>query len=124
MVLAGEEATSLCPSAPQADFEVWVLPRGHQGAFEGASDESIAAVAEQLPRVLGALDRALNGPALGVALRATAPGREGHWRLEITPKLTPQPAIAWATGLYVCSVSPEDAAAHLRELLADGAPSR
>lgn len=124
LVLAGEAATSLCPSAPQADFEVWVLPRAHQGAFEGASDPAIAAVAEQLPRVLGALDRALQAPALGVALRASPPGREGHWRIEISPKLAPQSAISWATGLHVCTVSPEDVAAHLRELLADGAAPR
>ena len=57
--LVWEDASTVAfaPWASRSPFEVWIVPRDHEADFGRAADAAIAATAEALRQVLGALAR-------------------------------------------------------------------
>ncbi len=119
LVSEDERTVALTPFASRVPFELCVLARDHQAAFEDVSDDGLAAVAARLRDTLGRLDRVLGSPPYTLLLHSApvANDWEGsyHWHLEILPRLTPVPGLAWDGGIHINPVSPEEAAQALRE---------
>ena len=90
-------------------YELLIAPREHPGGSGYESDLLLAALtvlAEALRRL-----HSLEGP---VPLNAWLHD-EGHWHIEVLPRLTVFAGIELGAGIYVNSLAPEDAAAALRE---------
>jgi UDPglucose--hexose-1-phosphate uridylyltransferase len=89
-------------------YELLIAPREHPGESAYESDLLAAALgilAEALRRL-----HAIEGP---VPLNAWLHD-DGHWHLEVLPRLTVFAGIELGAGIYVNSLAPEDAAAALR----------
>jgi UDPglucose--hexose-1-phosphate uridylyltransferase len=119
LVWQDADTVAFSPFASRSPFEVWIVPRRHDADFGRASDVDLAATAEALRQVLGALATTLDGPPYNLVLH-TAPLREQvdgtyHWHWEIHPRLREIAGLELGTGLPVNPVSPEDA---VEELLA------
>jgi UDPglucose--hexose-1-phosphate uridylyltransferase len=73
-----------------------------------------------LKTVLTKLKAALSDPPYNYVLHTDTLGTIArdfyHWHLEIIPKLSRVAGFEWGTGFYINPVSPEDAAAYLREV--------
>lgn len=115
------------PFASRFPFEMYVLPRNHGSHFEHAGSREYSALAHALKAALSALKAALDDPPFNYIIHS-APTREGpskhyHWHLEITPALTKVAGFEVGTGFYINPMPPENAAAHLREVLSDGEPA-
>jgi UDPglucose--hexose-1-phosphate uridylyltransferase len=110
---------TIAPFPPRFPFEIWILPKEHQTAYEDASREQIQSLAGTLRDTLRRLDSVLENPAYNFIIH-TAPCGEGdkihyHWHLEIMPKLTRVAGFEWGTGFYINPTPPEEAARYLRD---------
>lgn len=117
IVLANEHVTAFCPPAPRFAFETWIVPTSHASDFLTVSDAEANALVPLLKRVLLAIDRVLHEPAYNVILH-TAPFRLGplthyHWHLEVIPRTARAAGYEWGTGVFINTVSPEQAAREL-----------
>lgn len=113
-------ATLFLPAAPGAEFELWVVPH-EEAPWLSASDPQVVAQAAELVR----LGQRLLVATLGVVdqqvrLVQAAQGGTGAgqiWSLRLVPCLGAPGGFERGTGDAVLSVSPELAAARLREAL-------
>ena len=110
---------AVAPFAPRFPFEIWVLPKVHQSAFEESQKYEFEQLARILKEMLMRLDKVLESPAYNYIIH-TSPLTETnndhyHWHLEIMPKLTKVAGFEWGTGMYINPTPPEEAARFLRE---------
>lgn len=118
VVAENDAFLALSPYAARFPFETWILPKEHEVSFAAFTDRERAPLARLLQDVLGRLDRALHDPPFNYYIH-TAPcnareGRDFHWHIEITPRVTETAGFERGTGFYINPVMPEDAAARLR----------
>jgi UDPglucose--hexose-1-phosphate uridylyltransferase len=120
VVLENEEFVALCPFAPRAPFEVWILPKSHHSSYVDLREESVKLLAEIFAETLKRLNKSLSRAPYNFILH-TAPVREPdipyyHWHFEIMPKLTLMAGFEWGSGFFINPTPPEDAATYLREV--------
>jgi UDPglucose--hexose-1-phosphate uridylyltransferase len=125
-VIAENQAfIALAPYAPRFPFELWLIPRVHQSAFEESQKHAFEQLAALLKDMLARLDKVLDSPAYNYIIH-TSPFPEAsndyyHWHLEIMPKLTKVAGFEWGTGFYINPTAPEESAKFLREALVPAA---
>ena len=116
---------AVVPYAARVPFELRVLPRRHESAFEAITPDEVADLARVLKRLTGLLVKAIGDPSYRLTLH-TAPNlsvkivqgewdtieRDYHWHLEIL--VYPERAM-WVAGIAVTDMLPEEAARILRE---------
>ena len=109
----------LAPFAPRFPFEIWIVPKTHQCAFEQSHKADLEQLAPILQDMLSRLDRVLEFPAYNYIIHTAPIGEPAedyyHWHLEIMPKLTKVAGFEWGTGFYINPTSPEESAKFLRE---------
>ena len=118
-----QDFVTLSPYAPRYPFEMWVLPRRHESAFENSPSNLYENLARMLKTVLSKAFQVLDNPAYNLVLH-TSPVQENtqdyyHWHLEIIPKLTKTAGFEWGTGFYINPTPPEEAAKFLRDAVVD-----
>jgi UDPglucose--hexose-1-phosphate uridylyltransferase len=116
---------ALAPYAPRFPFEMWLVPKVHQSAFEESQKHEFEQLAALLKDMLTRLDKVLDSPAYNYVIH-TSPFPEAsndyyHWHLEIMPKLTKVAGFEWGTGFYINPTPPEESARFLREALVTAA---
>lgn len=127
LVWENEQFIVLCPFAPRAPHEQWVLPRAHASGFESLTDEQLPAFAEALRQALRRLRDAFHDPGYNLFVYTTPCDTEGlvsepgtfghfHWHVQILPRLAVWGGFELATGLEVHSALPEESAECLRSL--------
>jgi UDPglucose--hexose-1-phosphate uridylyltransferase len=121
IVLDRDGFVAFCPAAGLQPYETWLLPAGHEPSF----DESLPSRrVDQLSAVLHALvdrlESLLPSADYNVLLR-TAPWIAGiepwsHWRIELLPRVASLAGMELGSGVHINPLSPEHAAARLREI--------
>jgi UDPglucose--hexose-1-phosphate uridylyltransferase len=115
-----DQFVALQPFAARFPFETWILPKRHGNSFADIGDSELQDFARILKTVLAKLREALSDPPYNYSLHTDALHGNGqdfyHWHLEIIPKLTRVAGFEWGTGFYINPVSPEEAAAYLRQI--------
>ena len=119
VVAASPGFVALAAFAPRFAYELWVLPRVHASRYESLDESHAAELAGLMKRVVAALDVVLAEPAYNWVLHA-GPLREAelphyHWHFEIMPRTARPAGFEWGGGCFICSESPETAAAKLRD---------
>jgi UDPglucose--hexose-1-phosphate uridylyltransferase len=122
MIAENQSFIVLAPYAPRFPFEMWIVPKVHQSAFEESQKYEFEQLAVILKDMLTRLDRVLDSPAYNYVIH-TSPIPEAsndyyHWHLEIMPKLTKVAGFEWGTGFYINPTPPEESAKFLREAMA------
>ena len=110
---------ALAPFAPRFPFEMWIMPKTHQCAFEESQKHEFEQLAPMLKDLLLRLDRVLDYPAYNYIVHTSPIGESAedyyHWHMEIMPKLTKVAGFEWGTGFYINPTPPEESAKFLRE---------
>jgi len=128
VIAENEGFVVIAPFAPRFPFEVWMLPKVHQSAFEESQKHEFPQLAVIWKEMLMRLDRILDHPAYNAIIH-TSPLPEAsndyfHWHMEIIPKLTKVAGFEWGSGFYINPTPPEESAKYLREAsVADPAPA-
>jgi UDPglucose--hexose-1-phosphate uridylyltransferase len=81
------------------------------------SQTEVESFAKTVRICFGALKSLLNDPPYNYGFHQLCADRceHYHWHLEVYPKLSIWAGFEKSTGMYINVVSPEDAAAHMRE---------
>jgi len=112
------EFIAVAPFAPRFPFEIWIIPRVHQSAFEDSQKQEFEQLASMLKDMLTRLDKVLDYPAYNYIIHTTpipeTPNEHYHWHLEIMPKLTKVAGFEWGTGFHINPTPPEESAKFLR----------
>ncbi|MBA2225203.1 MAG: hypothetical protein N3E46_15775 [Gemmataceae bacterium] len=121
LIARSEHFAVLAANAPRFPYELWLAPLRHQARFEHQDPTAFQELAQIWHQVLAALDDACHQPAYNWILQ-TAPWQgDGvdhlHWRVELLPRLTRPAGLEWGFGCYIVAVTPEEAAATLRQHL-------
>jgi UDPglucose--hexose-1-phosphate uridylyltransferase len=110
---------ALSPFAPKAPFEIWILPKKHECAYDKEAPDRLESLARILSEVLKRLDKALGNPDFNFIIHTSPMGMENldyfHWHIEIMPKLTKTAGFEWGSGFYINPISPEESTQVLKE---------
>ena len=111
-----------CAFGSRFPYEMWVLPKEHCKSFETTSDSALAELAELMRKLVRGLEATLDSAAYNYWIRNApfrmSPHDDYHWRIELTPRMTRLAGFELATGCFINPVSPEQAAARLRSVIA------
>lgn len=118
IIIENKYYIALCPYVSRFPFEVWIMPKKHNGYFCHISQDEIPELAKVLKEVLLRIKAVLHDPAYNFIIHTSptniAEMEEGyHWHIEIMPKLTRVAGFEWGTGFYIVSTPPELAAKYL-----------
>jgi UDPglucose--hexose-1-phosphate uridylyltransferase len=119
----GERFIAIKPFASRYEWEVHILPLQHEADFQHASDDDLADLGEVLRRTMARLDAVLGGVQYNYFLHSqprhsdTEIARSYHWHLEICPRTSIPTGFELGSGLFVNTVSPEEAAQRLRKVV-------
>ncbi|MCR4397602.1 MAG: DUF4921 family protein, partial [Firmicutes bacterium] len=111
-----DDFISMCPYASRFPYEMWIVPRAHQGSFDRATERDLRALAPVLKRTVARLEAALDHPPYNLVLHTAAfrmPGDWFHWHVEIVPRLVVHAGFELGTGWYINPTPPEMAARYL-----------
>jgi UDPglucose--hexose-1-phosphate uridylyltransferase len=112
--------------AARFPYETWVVPTRHSHDFRDCSPDEIRSLAAMLKRLLGALESAVGRVPYNLILQtapvemSAAAARAFHWRLELLPRLSAPSGFELGSGVFIVSVTPEDAASRLRSAIEAG----
>lgn len=124
--LAGREASSdrlifendrfalIAPFSSEVPYETWILPKGHLSDLEGLDPIDLEGLAEVLGEALGRIHRLLAAPPYHLTIRQL-PDRRYHLNIRIQPAISTIAGFEKSTGIFINTVSPEEAASELRE---------
>lgn len=126
VVERGEKFIAVKPFASRYEWEVHILPLHHQSDFIELADEDRADLARVLRRTMARLDAVIGGAQYNYFLHSVPhDGHQAshaasyHWHLEICPRTSIPTGFELGSGLYVNTISPEEAAQRLREATID-----
>jgi UDPglucose--hexose-1-phosphate uridylyltransferase len=109
------------PFASRYEWEIHILPLTHQADYLQTSEEEMQSFAEVLKNSMARLDQVIGGAQYNYFLHSIPHGGEYqsctpsyHWHLEICPRTSIPTGFELGSGLFVNTISPEDAAEKLR----------
>ncbi len=113
IVAIDDEAVLLSPFAAALPYQLMLVPRRPRMRFEEDGPTAAAMLHDALARLARRFD---SGPPLNLWIRTAPRGAEHFcWRIDIVPRLHEIGGLELGTGLNLNCVTPERAAAELRE---------
>ena len=111
IVAIDDEAVLMAPYASQVPFQLLLAPRRARPRFEDEGPAGAGLLREALLR----LRRRLGAPPpLNLWVRTAPAGADSFcWRIDILPRLTHHAGLELGTGVHLCELPPEQAAAEL-----------
>ncbi|HVZ59405.1 MAG TPA: DUF4931 domain-containing protein [Terriglobales bacterium] len=127
------ESLALCPYAPRVPYETWILSRQHEASFErqaqrpNALRDLSALLRRTLIRIRSVAEdfHLVVHTSPNTLYRSTVLGYwktlddDYHWHIEILPILRDKPRSYTVKEVYFTPVTPETAAARLRQVRAE-----
>lgn len=121
VVERGERFIAIKPFASRYEWEVHILPLNHNSNYITSSQEDLDDLARVLKRTMSRLDAVIGGAQYNFFLHSLPHGDEFHdcdssyhWHLEICPRTSIPTGFELGSGLFVNTISPEEAAEQLR----------
>jgi UDPglucose--hexose-1-phosphate uridylyltransferase len=114
IVAIDDEAVLMAPYASTSPFQLLLAPRRTRARFEDEGPSGAALLHDALLR----LGRRLGGPPpLNLWIRTAPQGAESYcWRIDIVPRLVQPAGLELGSGVHLCELAPERAAAELRSV--------
>ena len=121
VVERGEKFIAIKPFASRYEWEVHILPLRHEADFLNEGPEDLADLARVMRRTMARLDAVLGGAQYNFFLHSLPHDAKSegcrqsyHWHLEICPRTSIPTGFELGSGLFVNTISPEEAAERLR----------
>jgi UDPglucose--hexose-1-phosphate uridylyltransferase len=113
IVAIDEEAVLMAPYASIAPYQLLLAPRRPRPRFEDDGPGGAALLHDALRRLRARLGAP---PPLNLWVRTAPRGAESFcWRIDILPRLVQPAGLELGSGVYLCELAPEEAAAQLRD---------
>lgn len=119
IILENKYFLSFCPFVSRFPFEIWIMPKKHNGYFANMPQEEIPALAAILKETIARLKKIFTLPSYNFIIHTSPINGDGssegyHWHIEFMPKLTRVAGFEWGSGFYLVPTPPELAAEYLR----------
>ncbi|NOY67034.1 MAG: DUF4931 domain-containing protein [Gammaproteobacteria bacterium] len=118
-----EHFVAIKPFASRYEWEIHILPLEHQADYLLTNEEKLQSFAEVLKNSMARLDQVIGGAQYNYFLHSIPHSKEFnncsksyHWHLEICPRTSIPSGFELGSGLFVNTISPEDAAEKLRSV--------
>ena len=118
----GEKFIAIKPFASRYEWEVHILPLQHEADFVNTREQDLEDLSKVLKRTMARLDAVIGGAQYNFFLHSLPRGDEYadcapsyHWHLEICPRTSIPTGFELGSGLFVSTISPEEAAQQLRD---------
>ncbi len=122
----GEHFVAIKPFASRYEWEVHVLPLQHASDFIDINDAQREDLSRVLKRAMARLDAVIGGAQYNFFLHSLPHNNEFsqcqdsyHWHMEICPRTSIPTGFELGSGLFVSTISPEEAAEQLRAVVLD-----
>jgi len=126
VVERGEKFIAIKPFASRFEWEIHILPLQHEADFLKADVDDLEDFSRVLQRTMKKLDAVIGGVQYNFFLHSLPHDDEYtdcvnsfHWHLEICPRTTIPSGFELGSGLFVSTISPEEAAEQLRQVEID-----
>jgi UDPglucose--hexose-1-phosphate uridylyltransferase len=120
----GKKFIAIKPFASRFEWEIHILPLQHQADFTKVEDADLDDFAQVLQRSMARLDAVIGGAQYNFFLHSQPRNANDadcvnsyHWHLEICPRTSIPTGFELGSGLAVNTISPEEAAQQLREVV-------
>ena len=114
LVAVDADAVLISPYAATLPYQLMLVPRRPRARFEDDGPSGAALLHDALTRLRR---RFGESPPLNIWVRTAPRGAEHFcWRIDILPRITEQAGLELGSGIALNTVTPEQAAAELREL--------
>ncbi len=120
----GKHFVAVKPFASRFEWEVQIFPLVHRSDFLQSSPEELQDLGQVLQRTMARLDAVLGGVQYNYFLHSIPHGDRYqqysgsyHWHMEICPRTSIPTGFELGSGLFVNTISPEFAAAKLRDVV-------
>ncbi|MCK9602754.1 MAG: galactose-1-phosphate uridylyltransferase [Candidatus Omnitrophica bacterium] len=119
LILENKHFLSFCPFVSRFPFEIWIIPKKHNGLFYHMPQEEIPDLASILKDTIAKLKKIFPNVSYNFIVHSSPVNGDGgiegyHWHIEFMPKLTRVAGFEWGTGFYLVATPPELAAEYLR----------
>lgn len=117
VVFENDQAVVVCPYWSGSPYEMLVIPRDHDEHLTAATSASIDGMASALQDALIALQSQHGDVAFNAVLHTAPHHYSGafHWHIHLYPSMVSTAGFERGTGVMINIVSPEVAAANLRQ---------
>ncbi len=122
----GEHFVAIKPFASRYEWEVHILPLQHASDFTEINDAQREDLARVLKRATARLDAVIGGAQYNFFLHSLPHNNDFsnchnsyHWHMEICPRTSIPTGFELGSGLFVSTISPEEAAEQLRAVVLD-----
>ncbi|MGQ9544845.1 MAG: galactose-1-phosphate uridylyltransferase [Candidatus Bathycorpusculaceae bacterium] len=108
------------PYASINPIEFWIFPKAHEAALLEMSNKEVETFAETLKKCFSGLKNLVNDPPYNFGFHQTTDKNAQkyyHWHLEVYPQLATWAGFEKSTGVYINTVTPENAAESLRKAI-------
>ena len=126
VVERGEHFVAIKPFASRYEWEVHILPLQHASDFIGINDAQREDLSRVLKRAMARLDAVIGGAQYNFFLHSLPHNNDFshcqdsyHWHMEICPRTSIPTGFELGSGLFVSTISPEEAAEQLRAVVLD-----
>lgn len=126
VVEKGERFIAIKPFASRYEWELHILALTHEADFLQVTIDDMTDFAAVLRRTMARLDAVLGGVQYNYFLHSLPRDSGGdryhdsyHWHLEVCPRTSIPTGFELGSGFFVNTVSPEDAAQRLRDVVID-----
>jgi UDPglucose--hexose-1-phosphate uridylyltransferase len=120
IIIENKYFLSFCPFVSRFPFEIWIIPKKHNGLFCHLPAEELPALAVVLKETIAKIKKVFPNLSYNFIIHSSPingdGGTEGyHWHIEFMPKLTRVAGFEWGSGFYLVPTPPELAVKYLRE---------
>jgi UDPglucose--hexose-1-phosphate uridylyltransferase len=122
VILENKYFISFCPFVSRFPFEIWIMPKRHNGYVCHMPQEEIPQLADILMQTIAKIKKVFPNLSYNYIIHSSPANGDGdgvesyHWHIEFMPKLTRVAGFEWGTGFYIVSTPPELAAKYLKEV--------
>ena len=112
IVAIDDEAVVLAPYASRSPYQLMLIPRQARARFEDDGPTGAALLHDALGRLRRHFGAA---PPLNLWVRTAPSGADAFcWRIDILPRVSRLAGLELGTGVHLCTLAPEQAAAELK----------
>ncbi|MDR2152399.1 MAG: DUF4931 domain-containing protein [Helicobacteraceae bacterium] len=130
VLVRGRYFIAFAPFAPRYEFETWIAPIVHNGAFTQLTKDALNDLGETLEWCASRLGIAMENPDINLTLFAEPPKRDHrkadyfhhidrffHWHIELLPRSRASDGFELSSGCLINPIAPEVYASYLKEIV-------
>lgn len=123
VICENDNFIAVCPFASRSPYQIYIMPKQHSASIVNVSSMNILDFADILKNIFDRLYKVLGEVSFNYVLHTLLSALEvkfkysSHWFLDIMPKMSKLAGYELGSGLFINSITPEDAAEQLRNAL-------